>query len=192
MGQTTAITSAVMAGCATAELEDFDALVRSEQRRVYRVLLAMVRDPDAADSLTQECFLKAYRHRHRFRGECTVRTWLLRIAVNLARDHAKSRRAQFWRKLFDKSPDPAYLSNKVDPRASPERQLLAREDLAAVWSAVDDLPAQQRAIFVLRFVEDLSTEEIAAATSLRPGTVKTHLFRALSAVRDRMKGRQDR
>ena len=48
-------------GCAVADLEDFDALVLAEQRRIYRVLLAMLRDPDAADSLTQECFLKAYR-----------------------------------------------------------------------------------------------------------------------------------
>jgi RNA polymerase sigma-70 factor (ECF subfamily) len=189
MAQTTAIASAAISRCASAELEDFDALVRNEQRRVYRVLLAMVRDPDIADSLTQECFLKAYQHRDRFRGECSARTWLLRIAVNLARDHAKSRRVQFWRKLFDRPSNPAHLDNKVDPRASPERRLLAREALGAVRSAVDNLPARQRAIFVLRFFEDLSIDEIAAATALQSGTVKAHLFRALTAVREHMKGR---
>ena len=178
---------------ADRSFEDFDGLVLAEQRRIYRVLQAMLRDPDAADSLTQECFLKAYEHRKRFRGECSVRTWLMRIAINLARDHVKSRRWQFWRQLFSEpagseemieSVDPL---EPVDPHASPERSLLARERFAHVSAAVDNLPNQQRAVFVLRFLEEMSIEEIAQATSLRPGTVKAHLFRAVSAVRGRVK-----
>jgi RNA polymerase sigma-70 factor (ECF subfamily) len=74
-------------------------LVRLHQRRIYRVLLAIVRDPDAADTLTQECFLRAYEKRASFRGEAKVETWLVRIAMNLARDHAKNRRQSFWRRL---------------------------------------------------------------------------------------------
>ena len=178
-------------GCGVAEFADFDALVLAEQRRIYRVLLAMLRDPDAADSLTQECFLKAYEHRKRFRGECSMRTWLMRIAVNLARDHVKSRRWQFWRQLFSSPAGPEETIEPVDPQASPERSLLARERLAHVSAAVDDLPGQQRAVFVLRFLEEMSVEEIAQATSLRPGTVKAHLFRAVSAVRERVKERKN-
>ncbi len=187
----------VVTGRTVADLEDFDALVLTEQRRIYRVLLAMLRDPDAADSLTQECFLKAYQHRKRFRGECSIQTWLMRIAVNLARDHVKSRRWQFWRELFSSPPgseetieqdDPL---EQADPHASPERSLLARERLTHVSAAVDDLPNQQRAVFVLRFLEEMSIEEIAQATSLRSGTVKAHLFRALSTVRERVKERMN-
>ncbi len=178
-------------GCGVAEFADFDALVLAEQRRIYRVLLAMLRDPDAADSLTQECFLKAYEHRKRFRGECSVRTWLMRIAVNLARDHVKSRRWQFWRQLFSSPASPEETFEPVDPHASPERSLLARERLAHVSAAVDNLPSRQRAVFVLRFLEEMSVEEIAQATSLRPGTVKAHLFRAVSAVRERVKERKN-
>ncbi len=185
-------------GRTVVDFEDFDALVLAEQRRIYRVLLAMLRDPDAADSLTQECFLKAYQHRKRFRGECSIRTWLIRIAVNLARDHVKSRRWQFWRQLFSSPPgseetieqdDPL---EQADPHASPERSLLARERLAHVSAVVDNLPNQQRAVFVLRFLEEMSIEEIAQATSLRAGTVKTHLFRAVSAVREHVKERKNR
>lgn len=188
----------MVTGCAVAEFEDFDALVLAEQRRIYRVLLAMLRDPDAADSLTQECFLKAYEHRKRFRGECSMRTWLMRIAINLARDHVKNRHWQFWRKLFrepassEEGIDSADTIEPVDPHASPERSLLARERLAHVSAVVDNLPNQQRAVFVLRFLEEMSIEEIAQATSLRPGTVKTHLFRAVSAVRERVKERKNR
>jgi RNA polymerase sigma-70 factor (ECF subfamily) len=148
----------------------------------------MLRDPDAADNLTQECFLKAYRRRGQFRGECSARTWLLRIAVNLARDHGKSRRLQFWRKLFARSEEDGMLEQVTDPQASPERVLLAREELSAVRAAVAQLPGRQRAIFLLRFFEDMSIQEIAAAMALRPGTVKTHLFRAIAAVREGARG----
>jgi len=168
-------------------LEDFDLLMRAEQQRIYRILLAMLPDPDTAESLTQECFFKAYKQRGGFRGECSLRTWLVRIAVNLTRDHLRNRRWQFWRKVAD-SPlrDPDAITH---PQASPERALLAQEELAAVWSAVHQLPPRQRTIFALRFIEDMTIEEIAESTSLRPGTVKAHLFRAVGALR---RSRQER
>ena len=72
--------------------EGFEELVRQHQRRVYRVLLLMVRDADLADSLTQECFLRVYERRKQFRGDCPVEAWVLRIAINLARDHGRNRR----------------------------------------------------------------------------------------------------
>jgi RNA polymerase sigma-70 factor (ECF subfamily) len=169
---------------ASNELGDFDALVRAEQRRIYRVLLAMLRDPDAADSLTQESFLKAYKSRKGFRGECSPRTWLLRIAVNLARDHLRNRKLQFWRQLFQ-VPETKRVLEPADLRATPEQVLLAKERLDAVWSAVERLSGQQRMLFLLRFVEEMSIEEIAEVTALRPGTVKAHLFRALGTIRRR-------
>lgn len=192
MEQTTTTTMAnpqEATGCVVADLGEFDALVRTEQRRIYRVLLAILRDLDAADSLTQECFLKAYENRNRFRGECSVRTWLVRIAVNLAKDHAKSRRRQFWRKLFSDSAGSEEVFEAVDQQASPERSLLARERLAHVSAAVDQLPDQQRTVFTLRFLEEMTIEEIAQAMSLRPGTVKAHLFRAVNAIRRHLQER---
>ena len=68
-------------------------------------------------------------------------------------------------------------------RADPERNVLAKEQASAVWEVVGKLPVQQRAIFTLRFAEEMSIEEIAQAMSLQEGTVKTHLFRALATVR---------
>ena len=176
----------MVASRAISELEDMDALVRAEQQRIYRVLLAMVRDPEEADTLTQECFLKAYQSRGRFRGECSLRTWLIRIAINLGRDHIKSRRWQFWRKLSQDSAAGDELAAVAASQATPERSLLAREALAGVWIAVDNLPDRQRAAFVLRFVEEMSIEKIAETMSLSPGTVKAHLSRATGAVRARV------
>src|SRR5215470_5055677 len=78
-------------------LAEFDEVVHRHQRRVYRLLYVLLRDRDEADSLTQECFLRAFQKLDRFRGECSVQTWLLRIAVKLASDHARSRKASFWK-----------------------------------------------------------------------------------------------
>src|ERR1051326_8278491 len=69
-----------------AELQDFDRVVQTYWPRIFRFVLASVRDQDAAETLTQDCFWRAYRHRNRFRGDSSVNTWLVHIAVNLIRD----------------------------------------------------------------------------------------------------------
>ena len=164
----------------------FEALVRQHQRRVYRVLLLTLKNPDDADNLTQECFLRAYTSMATFRGECSVQTWLLRIAINLARDHIRNRRASFWKRLL-RLEDDGVLTTESEPRApepSPEQGMLAREDLDAVWRAVDRLSTRQKDVFLLRFVEELELKEIAAVLGLRVGTVKTQLFRAVTRVRE--------
>lgn len=185
------------AGIELNGLEDFDAVVTAHQQRIYRVLLGMLRDPDAAETLAQECFLRAYKRRASYRGEASVATWLVGIAVNLARDHVRSRRAGFWRKLFARGP----RSNRdgrdaggvdvgefvADRRATPEQELLAHEGAQVVWRAAEGLPAKQRAVFLLRFVEEMSLEEIARALGVRTGTVKSHLARAVSAMRQALK-----
>ena len=172
--------------------EDFDEIVRQHQRRVYRVLFLLLRDSDAADTLTQECFVRAYQKRSSFRGESRIDTWLLRIAVNLARDHARNRRAGFWRRLIGL--EEAAAGDRpirfADPQASPERALLARRELEAVWAAAAELSCQQRAIFLLRFGEELSLQEISEVLGLKIGSVKAHLFRATATVRRKLKEQQ--
>ncbi len=166
--------------------EDFDAIVRQNQRRIFRILLLYVRDADAADSLTQDCFLRAFKHRDTFRGECSLETWLVRIAVNLAHDHARNRRRAFWARLL--RGDAALVEAAPDPSLSPEAVLMAREKVTALWSAVGQLSHRQKSVFVLRFGEDMNLEEIAGALEMELGTVKSHLSRALESVRRRLQG----
>jgi len=170
--------------------EGFDEIIRQHQRRVYRVVFLLVRDADVADTLTQECFWRAYQKRADFRGECSLQTWLLRIALNLARDHSRNRRAAFWRKLVGLEEAKTSTSRAFSlsaPQPSPERALIAREQLQAVWDAVDSLSHQQRAIFLLRFAEEMSLEEVAKLLRIKVGTVKAHLFRATGKVREVLK-----
>ena len=175
-----------------AGLDDFEGLVGAHRLRVFRVLYGMLRDQDAAESLTQDCFLKAYQSRDSFRGECAPGTWLVRIAVNLARDYLRNRRLAFWRRLARTASDVTGAQQVADAQATPERQLAARQELEVVWAAAEKLSTQQRAVFLLRFSEEMSLEEIATATGLSLGTVKTHLSRAVGAIRKCMKQRTTR
>jgi RNA polymerase sigma-70 factor (ECF subfamily) len=172
-----------------AVAQDFEALVRLYRPKVFRFALASLRDLDAAESVTQDCFLRAYQARAGFRRDCSTQTWLMQIAVNLIRDQIRNRRFQFWRRasLTAKPADVAGLGI-ADRARSPEAQALLNEQVAAVWEAAGKLPERQRTVFLLRFVEDLDLLEIARATGMKEGTVKTHLFRALRAVRMRLGG----
>jgi RNA polymerase sigma-70 factor (ECF subfamily) len=180
----TTLIMADTAKCSSEELQDFDTVVRLHWPRVFRFALASLRDRDAAETLAQDCFLRAYNARDRFRGEASVTTWLMQIAVNLVRDYARNRRLQFWKRTRSSCLDVDAVSQGIlDPQISAEARALAREQVRAVWDASECLPEKQRTVFLLRFVEDMELLEIAAATGMKEGTVKTHLFRALQAVR---------
>jgi len=174
---------------AMLELADFDEVVRVYRPRILRFLLSSLTDRDAAETLTQETFLKAWAARQQFRGDSSLSTWLTRIAVNLMRDHLRSRSLRFWQKTRGASLDVLDISDWIpDGRSSPESQTLARTQVAAVWQAVDKLSAQQRAVFVLRFVDEMELDEIARTLGMNLSTVKSHLYRALAIIRERMGG----
>jgi len=184
------LSSSITAKAEAISADRFDEIMRQHQRRVYRVIYLLVRDADVADTLTQECFLRAYQKRASFRGECRIETWLIRIAVNLVRDHGKNRRVAFWRKLVGFEDTEANEIKAPASNPSPERVALAKQELQAVWDAVNVLSNQQREIFLLRFVEELSLAEIADILGLRAGSVKAQLFRALESVRKQVKEQQ--
>ena len=169
--------------------QDFASIVESHRPQIFRFLLASLRDADLAETLTQECFLKAHRNWNRFRGDSSAMTWLMRIAINLQKDHWRNRRLQFWRHTqanaigVDEASD--WLPNG---ERNAEQQILAREQVAQVWKAVEGLSERQRTVFLLRYVEDRELSEIARATRLSEGTVKAHLSRALARVRAELRG----
>jgi len=172
----------------TTDIGDFDELVRAYWPRIFRFALASLRDADAAQTVAQDCFYRAYRNRAAFRGDSSLHTWLMQIAVNLVRDHARSRRLQFWKR--NEALDPAARWTP-DGQLSPEGEAAAKEKVRAVWRAAKGLSEKQRTVFLLRFVEDMDLLEIAGATGMKEGTVKTHLFRALQAVREQLGDRNE-
>ncbi|HEV2464366.1 MAG TPA: RNA polymerase sigma factor [Acidobacteriaceae bacterium] len=174
---------------AVLELADFDEVVRLYRARIFRFLMASLGDRDLAETLTQDCFLKAFNARHQFRGESSLSTWLTRIAMNLVRDYLRNRRMRFWQKTRDSAVDLVDISDWIpDKTASAETAVLQRERVKQVWKAVDELSRHQKMVFVMRFVEEMELSEIAETTGMNTSTVKSHLYRALRIVRERAGG----
>lgn len=169
---------------------EFASIVLAHRPQIFRFLLASTRDVDLAETLTQECFLKAHRSWDSFRGESTAMTWLMRIAINLQKDHWRNRRLQFWRHTRTNSVD---LDDASDWLPSGERtveqHLIAKEKVEQVWKVVAKLSGRQRTVFLLRYVEELELADIARSTGLSEGTVKAHLSRAVSKVRAEVRGK---
>jgi RNA polymerase sigma-70 factor (ECF subfamily) len=168
--------------------EAFDNLVALHRQRIFRFALASLRDRDAAESVTQDCFLRACQAWPQFRGDSSVETWLTRIAINLIRDATRSRRFQFWKRVHD-SAVLADVSGSFIPDvgSSPEDRLSAKQQVEAVWKAMDDLSPSQRTVFLLRFMEEMDIGEIEAATGITNATVRVHLSRAVSVVRGKLR-----
>ncbi len=166
--------------------ECLDEIVATYEVRIFRFLLMSVRDRDLAQTLTQETFLRAWSARGSFRGECAPQTWLMRIAVNLVRDHTRTDRFRFWKKVAATAVDVSEASAWL-PRqgSSAEAQMIRQEQVARIWETVATLSERQKMVFLLRFVEELELNEIAEATGMPVSTVKSHLYRAISAVRTR-------
>jgi RNA polymerase sigma-70 factor (ECF subfamily) len=170
----------------TTPLDDLESVVALYQPRVFRFLLVTLRDRDAAETLTQETFLRAWTARASFRADCSIATWLIRIALNLARDHTRTGRFRFWKNISASAVDVSEVAASIpDRQGSAESSLIAREQVARIWETVAGLSVRQRTIFLLRFVEELDIPEIAQATGLPVGTVKSHLYRALAVIRTR-------
>ena len=169
--------------------QEFVRIVESHRPQIFRFLLASLRDMDLAETLTQECFLKAHRNWKHFRGESSALTWLMRIAINLQKDHWRNRRMQFWRHTRSNAVDVDDAGEWLPSgERTVEQQLLAREQVAQVWKAVEGLSERQRTVFLLRYVEERELSEIAQATGLSEGTVKAHLSRAVGRVRAELRG----
>src|SRR5580658_11292794 len=128
MASGTALEPMTMATAAEIAATEFTCVVETHRPQIFRFLLASTRDVDLAETLTQECFLKAHRNWSHFRGESTAMTWLMRIAINLQKDHWRNRRLQFWRQTRTNAVDLDEASEWLPSgESSQEQQLLAKE-----------------------------------------------------------------
>lgn len=172
------------APAAASELDDIEALVRAYRPRILRFVTFSIGDADLAESITQDCFLKAWAGRDKFRGDCSVSTWLTSIALNLVRDQQRLQKFRFWRQARATAIDVTEAANFLpSSETSPESRILAREQAEHVQTALQHLSPNQRVIFLMRFIEEMELSEIAQTLRMPVNTVKTHLHRALKSVR---------
>ena len=153
----------------------FAALVRRHQDRIYRHLLRLTGSRDEALELAQETFVKAWQALPEWYADAQFHTWLFRIASNTAMDLLRRRKIVDFVALEESFDAPAV-------GAGPEAQLETKQRLLALQKALGRLPAEQREAVLLREVEGLSYAEIALATGVTEGTVKSRIARGREAL----------
>jgi RNA polymerase sigma-70 factor (ECF subfamily) len=160
---------------------------------VYQLALHLLGDPQEALDLSQEVFLRVFRTLPQFRGHSALKTWIYRIVINQA-----SNRQRWWRRRHRSQQVPLDLHVAVhgdlpDTRATqmPDRELGQKEVAAIVWRALDTLPFDQRAVIVLREIDEMSYDEIADSLGVAVGTVKSRLARAREQLRSALVSTRD-
>jgi RNA polymerase sigma-70 factor (ECF subfamily) len=161
----------------------FDVLVRKYQHKIVKLITRYVHDGTQALDVAQEAFIKAYRALPGFRGDSAFYTWLYRIAINTAKNHlvAEGRRP-LDHGVDLQDPDQYEMQARLRDNDTPERLLLTDEIQRTVEAAIDELPEDLRSAIVLREIEGMSYEQIAAAMSCPVGTVRSRIFRAREAI----------
>lgn len=159
----------------------FEILMRRHNQRLYRVARGILGEHAEAEDVMQETYVRAFRELAAFRGEAAFSTWLTRIAVHEALARVRKRRH-----LVAVDQETLPEQSDGDAAANPERAAGNRELRAAIHQAVEQLPDALRAVFVLREVEDLSTEEVADALGISRENVRVRLHRANAILRQRL------
>ena len=167
----------------------YDLLVLKYQHKVVKLVMRYVRNPADAEDVAQEAFIKAYRALPQFRGDSAFYTWLYRIAINTAKNALVSRERNPVGYELDAPghEDGADMSGRLRDPDTPEGLALSEEIRNIVHGAIGALPEDLRTAIVLRELEGLSYEEIAATMNCPVGTVRSRIFRAREAIDGRLR-----
>ena len=167
----------------------FDQLVSKYQRKLGRLLSRFIRDPAEVEDVSQEAFIKAYRALPSFRGDSAFYTWLYRIGINTAKNYlvAQGRRAPTSTEFDSEEAETFESADQLRDINTPESVLQSRQIGETINAAMDALPDELRSAIVLREIEGLSYEEIAAAMCCPIGTVRSRIFRAREAVAEKLR-----
>ncbi len=165
---------------------EFSRLVEAYSANIYRLALRMLNQPQDAEDVLQETFLKAFRHLKNFDGRSKLSTWLFRIATNEALMLLRRRRpgqVSLDEPVMGDEGDQEPLQI-VDWCCLPEKEMMSQEARKHLDAAIDQLPHSLRVVFLLRDIEDLSTLETAEVLGLSETAVKTRLSRARMRLRE--------
>lgn len=181
---------ALIAAARRGETQAFNKLITNYQSIVFNVAYRILHDEDAAADAAQEAFLSAFHALAGFRGG-SFKAWLLRIVTNACYDHLRALQRRPTSSLDDLQVDPDHSLMLLDEAESPE-EYAVRQDLGrAIQAGLDELPPDQRATLILSDIQGFSYEEIAQATSVSLGTVKSRLSRGRARLRDYLQQQEE-
>lgn len=164
------------------------ALFEAYADRIYRLALSLLRDPSAAEDIVQETFVSAMTHLDRFEGRSSLGTWLYRVGYNASLDWLRRRRNEPLPpdEPGDESETVPLPRSLVEWTLTPESKQAEGEMAAELDRAIGELSESLRLVFLLRDVDELSTQETAEALGLTEGAVKVRLHRARLALREKL------
>lgn len=162
----------------------FEELVNRYKGMGFSLAYRFLGNPEDARDISQEAFARVYLHIRDFRGESTFKTWFFRIIINLCRRSISGRQRKTVQSLD------LYMEKETDPQAREdvEEEVRRKELRVAIEEAVRRLPAKQREVFIMKHMEGMKVSEISEVLNCAEGTVKIHLFRAVRALQERLKG----
>jgi RNA polymerase sigma-70 factor (ECF subfamily) len=179
---TTDDTSVLAAGLRRRDPELLDRLIEQYQHRLYRYLLFLTGDRALAEDLFQETWVRVLERGHQYNSKSKFESWLFAIARNLVIDVSRRKKIRSLDELAD--PDSDHPYEPPDDRSASALQLLVtRENEQAVQLSLLMIPAYYREVLLLRFHEELGLEEIATVLSTPLSTVKSRLYRGLTALK---------
>jgi RNA polymerase sigma-70 factor (ECF subfamily) len=180
--------------CKAGNTDAWDTLIRRYEKSVYKFAYSLCRNHEEAGDIAGQVFLRLYQNLHTFRNEASFTSWLFRIVRNTYLDLCV-RPAHRSHLSLDVGPnndnEPSSGRDIMDPSPSPEAVCMEHETAQLLAKAIHHLPAYQRQVLRMYHTEGKSYEEIAAATGLSIGTVKSRLNRARNMLRERLSPYQE-
>lgn len=173
----------VVAAARSGDQRAFEALVLKYQDRIYRLIQRLVSGSDVVDDLAQEVFIRAYRSLGDFKGDSSLYTWLYKIALNLCRNHYRTRGR---RPVHEELDEADGADGLVAAGGNPEDEVFRREFWEHLRRGLDELPAEQREAVVFCDLEGMSYEEMADVMGVPIGTVRSRIFRGRRALQERL------
>lgn len=170
----------------SGDKEAYGTLVARHSRTLFRVGFRITGNEADADDVVQEAFLRGYLKLESFESRADFGTWIYRIAVHCALDKIENRRTDETARVAEETDPEQQALQVADPGAGPDRLLLGREISAMQEIAMRSLTPVERTAFVLRHMEERSSEEIALTLGIAPNTAKQAVFRAVQKVRRRL------
>ncbi len=167
------------------DVRAFEAIMRRNNRALYRAARSILRDDADAEDAVQEAYWRAYRAIGTFHGESRLATWLTRIVINEALQKMRKRKQESGTTSIENVVNlEAHLNEVAGGADIPERSAMRAQTRRLIERKIDELPGAFRTVFVLRALEEMSVEETAACLDIPEATVRTRYFRARGLLRE--------